>query len=448
LHLTQPWKPVGAASPMSMPGMYLVASVLLLIGMGHLETFWSERRRADALEQHQRSEWNAEIQRQVAELKDANGELFEAASRSEHRAQALAASEAEYQALFIDNPAALWLVDLRSGQILGVNEATLQLYGYERKEFMALTARRLAAQASAAAFQQDLTRSASGKGRRGLWQHCRKDGTSVEVELSCVDLRFGTVPARLMLAQDLAAQRQRERELCARARADAVAQVAGGVAHHFNNLLAVIKGNVEILQQRVSASPQLESIATAGQRAAGLTRQLLAAAGCQLMEARPLDLNAALRQLNPLLARLLGDGVTIHTASGAALPAIVADPHSVEHIVVNLVLNARDAMPTGGSLDLVTSLVSIGQPPAQNPQARPGEFVRLTVADSGRGMKPEVQARIFEPFFTTHDVGQRIGLGLASVQGTIRQLGGWIEFSSRPQVGTQFHVFFPCATRS
>lgn len=233
---------------------------------------------------------------------------------------------------------------------------------------------------------------------------------------------------------------------------ESVGQLAAGVAHDFNNILTIIQGHTERLlaqwdgEERITAPLRL--IAQAARRATALTQQLLAFSRKQVMQFRVLDLNALLANLAQMLHRLLGDDITLDLCYAPELPPIEADAGMIEQVIMNLAVNARDAMPKGGRLRVSTELRQIDPSYVKlRPEARPGPHVVLSVSDTGCGMSPEVLQRIFEPFFTTKPVGKGTGLGLATVYGIVKQHQGWIEVTSQLNVGTTFHVFLPASTK-
>ncbi len=233
---------------------------------------------------------------------------------------------------------------------------------------------------------------------------------------------------------------------------ESVGQLAAGVAHDFNNILTVIQGYADTLLARASAdtatSKGLKEIAEAARRAAALTRQLLMFSRKQIIQPKVLDLNAVLQNLMKMLQRLLGEDIRLEPSYAPNLPRVEADTGMLEQVVMNLAVNARDAMPKGGKLRLRTSIAEVDAAHAgQHADARPGRFVRLTVADTGCGMDGQTLGRIFEPFFSTKEVGKGTGLGLATVYGIVKQHQGWIEVSSEPGRGTTFEIYFPATTR-
>jgi two-component system cell cycle sensor histidine kinase/response regulator CckA len=232
---------------------------------------------------------------------------------------------------------------------------------------------------------------------------------------------------------------------------EAVGQLAGGVAHDFNNLLTVIGAHSAFLLETLDASdPQredAEAIQQASVRAAGLTRQLLAFSRKQILKPQVIDLNATVADTHQMLRRLLGEDIDIVTSFAAGLPRAVADPGQMEQVLVNLAVNARDAMPDGGRLTITTRVTSV---PDADSGARlivpPGAYVTLAVRDTGAGMSEEVQARLFEPFFTTKAPGKGTGLGLATVYGIVKQSSGYITVSSTIGEGTTFEVMLPAVS--
>jgi CheY-like chemotaxis protein len=238
-----------------------------------------------------------------------------------------------------------------------------------------------------------------------------------------------------------------ERQLRQAQKMEAIGQLAAGVAHDFNNILTVIQGHAGLMQHKLPGGPQTKSlteITNAAGRAATLIRQLLMFSRKQVMQFRYLDLDDILRNAAKMLERLVGEHVQIAFEPHATLPSIHADCSMVEQIVMNLAVNARDAMPNGGKVTISTSLEDIHREPTpMDPERRDGEFIRLTFSDTGTGMDTQILSRIFEPFFTTKPVGKGTGLGLSTVFGIVRQHGGWLDVESKPNQGTTFRIYFP-----
>jgi signal transduction histidine kinase len=266
------------------------------------------------------------------------------------------------------------------------------------------------------------------------------------------DIAFGLheIEQEAQRAADELDRRRLEKELREAKRLEAVGQLAGGVAHEFNNLLTIITSYADILGEGLPSGHKLqghvEQITVAVDRAAGLTRQLLAFGRQQLLRPSTLDLDEVLRSFEPLLRQLLDDSITLELRLGDGRPSIEADPGQIEQVLLNLVLNARDAMAGGGTLSISSSMEQLAEQSPRRPTGlAPGRYVMLSVRDDGRGMTQELRERIFEPFFTTKTQGQGTGLGLASVYGVVKQSGGDIHVESSPGSGTEIQVFLPPA---
>jgi nitrogen-specific signal transduction histidine kinase len=258
-------------------------------------------------------------------------------------------------------------------------------------------------------------------------------------------------PERIVLtARDIGARERLERELAQAQQMEVLGRFAGGVAHDFDNLLTAIQGYTSLLLRDLRAGdPQregLEEIRRSSERAAGLTRQILAFGRRHAAESGPVDLNQLIGNLVRLLPALIGDDLTLVTVLAPSVGMVRADPGHLEQVVMNLVVNARDAMPDGGRLTIGTANEQIAEYDARaSPELPPGHYVTLTVRDTGTGIDPETLPSIFEPFFTTKERGRGLGLGLATVYGIVKQCEGHIDVESAPGKGTTVRVYLPMA---
>ncbi len=246
-------------------------------------------------------------------------------------------------------------------------------------------------------------------------------------------------------------QKQLEERLRQAHKMEAVGRLAGGVAHDFNNLLTVIRGNSDLLIDREGADKFqkrcLEQIQKASDRAVSMTRQLLAFSRMQVLQPRILELNGIVTDMGKMLPRLIGEHIEYSFSPGAGLASIKADPSQIEQVILNLAVNARDAMPNGGSLAVRTQNIDVNETEAASrPPMQPGDYVLLSVTDTGQGMDDATKIHIFEPFFTTKEVGKGTGLGLATVYGVVKQSGGFIWLISSPGNGTTFEIYLPQAS--
>jgi len=261
-----------------------------------------------------------------------------------------------------------------------------------------------------------------------------------------VGARTAELQAEIVERKQLEAQFRQSQKM------EAFGQLAGGVAHDFNNLLAVIMGFANLLRDTeelgAEAREQVEQVHLASERAANLTRQLLTFSRKRDMQIRSLSLNDVIGDMTKMLVRLIGEDIKLECKFSPNLPRVQVDPSMMEQVLMNLVVNARDAMPKGGQLMISTDAVVIESSHTRGQsEARAGDFVCLSVRDTGCGMTPEVQARIFEPFFTTKGFGKGTGLGLATVFGIVKQHLGWIEVASEVGLGTSFRIFIPVSSQ-
>jgi two-component system cell cycle sensor histidine kinase/response regulator CckA len=276
----------------------------------------------------------------------------------------------------------------------------------------------------------------------------RKDGSTFPMDLAVSDFRFAGETRFTGLVRDISARKKMEQQLQLAEKMDAMGRLAAGVAHDFNNMLTVISGYSELVLDSLPAEhesrPLVGEIRSAARRAASLTGQLLAASRQQVLEPRVIDVNEILNETASMLRRLIGEDIELLTQLDRTLPQVKADPGPVGQVLLNLAVNARDAMPEGGTLSIRTTTIDVDADfAASHPPMFEGRYVMISVSDTGKGMTREVLAHVFEPFFTTKDVGKGTGLGLSVVHGIIKQSGGAIDVYSELNIGTSFKIYLP-----
>jgi PAS domain S-box-containing protein len=383
----------------------------------------------------------------VGTYRDISESVRTAAALEQHRAFLEKAQEVAH--------VGSWVVELDGSGTLGWSAETHRMFGVSQAEFPGTSAaffgfvhpddlaavRRAGEEAINAGTPYDIDHRIVRADGEVRWVHERAD---IVRDASGAALRMiGTV-------QDITDRRRLEEQLRQAQRLEAIGRLAGGVAHDLNNALTTIAGYTELalgtLDERHPARPDVQEIRRAAERAESVTRQLLAFSRKQLLAPRVFSLNESVANLGRLLERLIGNDIQLHTALGDDLPSIYGDPGQIEQAILNLAVNARDAMPDGGRLTFDVAAVDVDEALARTHQPMPaGRYVVLSVADTGHGMTPDVQAHIFEPFFTTKDIGKGTGLGLAMVYGTVQQSGGFIFVDSDPARGSTFRLYFPPA---
>src|SRR6266581_3188093 len=337
-------------------------------------------------------------------------------------------SERKYRLLFETNPEPMFVYDFETLRILAVNGAAVARYGHTESEFLQLTLRDICPPEEQGRLDEELARRPDDGAVRAGVRHWTKQGQRFDVDLVARPLEFANRHARLVLARDVSAQRQLEEQLRQSQKMEAVGQLAGGIAHDFNNLLSAILGSTQLLLHNTPAGDarreDAEEIRHAGLRAAELTRQLLAFSRRQVLAPKVLDVNTVVANMDRMLRRLLGEDVELATSRDPAAGTVNADPGQLEQVLLNLAVNARDAMPGGGRLSIGTTRVTLHEEHVERRHRMPaGDYVCLAVADTGVGMDEMTQAHLFEPFFTTKEVGKGTGLGLATVYGIVKRGG-------------------------
>jgi two-component system cell cycle sensor histidine kinase/response regulator CckA len=363
-------------------------------------------------------------------------------------ARALTESEANYRVLFERHPNPLWVYDLETAAFLAVNEAAVRQYGYSRAEFLGMTLEAVRPSEDVDRARAHRSTLEEGLVEAGEWRHRKKDGTIIDVDITRHTLPFAGRPAALAIARDITQRKSLEAQLLQARKMEAVGRLAGGVAHDFNNLLTAILGSAELLLEGLGRDnperEEAEEIRKAALRAADLTRQLLAFSRQQVLAPQVLDLNEVVANMDKMLRRVIGEDIDLRTVPSGDLHAVRADRGQLEQVVMNLAVNARDAMLTGGKLTIETANVELDEAYArEHAVVKPGRYVMLAVSDTGVGMDAKTQARIFEPFFTTKPKGKGTGLGLATVYGIVKQSDGYIWVYSEPGRGTTFKIYLP-----
>ena len=354
-------------------------------------------------------------------------------------------SEARLRVLVEQLPAVLWTVgkDLRFTSALGAGLARLglkpnQIVGVSLMEYFETSD------------QTFLPIAAHRRATRGepVTFHVEWKGGSYTCHVDPLRTAEGDLQGAICMALDITDRKQLEEQLRQAQKMEAVGRLAGGIAHDFNNLLMVIQGYADLLTERLADGDPLrrnaEQIQTASQRATSLTRQLLAFSRKQMLAPKVLNVQSVVAEMEKILRRLIGEDIQLETSSAPDLGLIKADRSQIEQVILNLAVNARDAMPEGGRLTIETANVELDKAAAHPPAVlSPGKYVMLAVTDNGCGMDAETQAHIFEPFFTTKEKGKGTGLGLATVYGIVKQSGGYVWVYSEPGRGTSFKVYLP-----
>lgn len=361
---------------------------------------------------------------------------------------ALRRREENYRAIFDKSPTPMWLYDFSTLRFLQVNEAALGNYGYSAEEFLSMQVLDLCAQEDRARMRDYFAGGAALEACE--CKQRRKDGSTIIVHHHSQFVDVGRGRTVLVVAHDVTEQRTLEEGLRHAQRVEVLSSLAGGVAHDFNNILGIILGYSELLLEEHAGDlklvEHLSEIREAAKRGAGLTGKLLALGCRQVLLPQIVNLQETLLAMQPSWRDLAGENIVIEIAASSECSPALIDTHQLEQVMTILVENARDAMPRGGVLRVETQDFA---PPPDSRRALPagatGNFVRLSISDTGTGMNEMVLARLFNPFFTTKGAGCGKGLGLSTVQGIIHQSGGHITVSSEPGQGSRFDIYLPAA---
>jgi PAS domain S-box-containing protein len=416
-----------------------LGAVLLILAVGAIMVLWWRRQQS----QFYRERYEAEIERGAVE---------------ERTAQALQESESRFRAIF--EQAAIGMADSSlDARFIRLNQRFCEIMGYSREELLGLTFREITHPDDLVRDEQLVAQLLSGERSSFAVEkrYLRKDGGVVWANLMLSLLRSasGDPVHFVAVVEDITGQkraeeerRNLERQLLQAQKMESVGRLAGGVAHDFNNHLMVINGYCAMLLDEMGPTDPLrepvEEILLAGHRAAALTRQLLAFSRKQVAEPRVISLNDVVADARKMLSRLIGDDVEIITHLDADLGSVVADSSQMNQVLMNLAINARDAMPDGGRIVMETMNTDIDKGyAAQHAGVEAGPYVLLSITDTGAGMTQEVVQHIFDPFFTTKEIGAGTGLGLSTVYGIVKQAGGWIWVYSEPGKGSTFKVYLP-----
>ena len=345
------------------------------------------------------------------------------------------------------------IIDHASWLILAVNQAALDQYGYERSEFVGLPVLEVRPPEGREEARQVMSSLPHGFWKTTAVRHCRKDGSVFSADVWSRDTVVDGRPVRIATIHEVTERLQIQRELQQAQKMEVVGRLAGGIAHDFNNALTAIIGGSHLLLKQFQDDPEartdLETILQSADRAALLTRHLLAFARRQVMRVATHPLGDVVERSAGLLERLLGGDIELRTVVQPRTWPVQVDAVQLEQVIINMAVNAQDAMPGGGTLVLATENIKVSPEDASREPAVPaGDYAVLSISDTGTGMDEITRARAFEPFFTTKPPPEGTGLGLSMAYGIVRQSGGFITVDSTPGAGTTFRIFLPSADRT
>lgn len=387
-------------------------------------------------------------------LRGSQNELAAAKAKLEHYALQLEGkvqfSEEKYAKLVQNASVAILILD-ENGRILEINRTGEELLGRTKTELAGDALATLVDLTKREMFQIEFVRMLrEGSGRLTEVPICRDNAKTAVADWSAATVEFQQERVVLGILRDITKEVELKNQLLHAQKMEAVGRLAGGVAHDFNNLLTVISGYTQMVMETGCSSEQqehLDEVFKASQRASALTQQLLAFSRRQVLQPQVVDLNSVIRNLERMLRRLIGEDIALGSVLADHLGPVRADPGQLEQVIVNIVVNARDAMPHGGRIRIETANAELDELYIQGrADLKPGEYTMMAISDTGHGMSAETKARLFEPFYTTKGQGKGTGLGLSTVYGIVRQSGGDIWVYSEPGRGTTFKIYLPKAS--
>ncbi len=358
-------------------------------------------------------------------------------------------SEKHYRLLFEDNPNPMWVHDSMTLNFIAINNAALLQYGYDREEFLLLKISDLLPEDIAD--KKEVLFEGVGQGAK-ISRHKKKNSDIIDVEIVSDKIKWDGHEAVVVLASDISERKKLEARVLQAEKLNAIGQLAGGVAHDFNNILTAIVGYAGLLELKMDKNDpnitNVEHILSSAERATKLTRSLLAFSRKEVLNPKLVGLNEIMRRMEELLYRLIGEDIELCTRFSEKELLVMVDVSQIEQVIMNLVTNARDAMPEGGVLTLSTEESVIDKYFVyEHSYGKPGKYAVISVADTGTGMSEEIKKRIFDPFLTTKEIGKGTGLGLSIVYGIVKQHNGYINVYSEPDKGSVFKIYLPIADR-
>ena len=403
---------------------------------------------------HKLDDLNRLVDERTHELHGANTRLLREMAERELAQEALKISEERLAKAFDASPLPVAILRLNDHGCIECNRAFLAATGCESHDLLGRSLWDAGVVLEPQSRLDTLALlSRGGHVRQRACELVSKNGEPRAALLWIERFELASGPHLLAVVQDISEQLKIEHQLRQSQKMEAIGHLAAGVAHDLNNIITVVSGHTSLQLAKTQLDSDvawsLRQVQGAGERAAALTRQLLAFSRKQVMEKKAVSLSGVIQNVASMLRRLIPESLALTFEHEPALPLIYADVCNLEQIIVNLVVNARDAMTQGGSIAIRTDAVEVtAAHAARSAEARPGRFARLTVTDTGEGMSPATLARIFEPFFTTKPVGKGTGMGLATVIGIIQQHEGWVEAESQPGRGTTFRIYLPVTDRA